>query len=270
MRISVYCASWRASSVICIASSRVGASTTMRAFLPRTPAPRRWSEGRTKAAVLPVPVRARPITSWPSSAGGMACAWIGVGASKPSCLTARSRGASKLNFSKLILPFTSILFGLDLRQENTAPDPGAVCRADPVSLRRKYTTLRSGESLPLFAPFPFHPPLVPPLGGTPGGMSCPPDPLQWPELDGEEGAYIALEVASDSTSMSRGCRLLERVLHPSQMSRVNLRIAQSAHPPGLRNPAIAGGCGGESHSPPLPPSAKRPGAKRTGEGGQTA
>ena len=38
--------------------------------------------GRTKASVLPVPVWAVATTSWPASAGGMACDWTGVGSTK--------------------------------------------------------------------------------------------------------------------------------------------------------------------------------------------
>ena len=37
--------------------------------------------GTANAAVLPVPVCARPTTSWPSSKGGMVAAWIGEGVS---------------------------------------------------------------------------------------------------------------------------------------------------------------------------------------------
>ena len=40
--------------------------------------------GSRKAAVLPVPVAAVPMTSLPASAGGMAWAWMGVGCSKPA------------------------------------------------------------------------------------------------------------------------------------------------------------------------------------------
>ena len=40
---------------------------------------RRCSSGRTKPAVLPVPVWAPPRTSPPERTAGMACAWIGVG-----------------------------------------------------------------------------------------------------------------------------------------------------------------------------------------------
>src|SRR3954469_18159647 len=69
------------SAPICRASSRVGAST--RARVPCLPSSRSRI-GSTNASVLPVPVAAQPITSLPSSAGGMACAWIGVGASKPA------------------------------------------------------------------------------------------------------------------------------------------------------------------------------------------
>ncbi len=40
--------------------------------------------GRRKAAVLPVPVAAVPMTSRPARAGGIAWAWIGVGCSNPA------------------------------------------------------------------------------------------------------------------------------------------------------------------------------------------
>jgi hypothetical protein len=40
---------------------------------------RRWSTGRAKAAVFPVPVWAQPSTSLPSITCGIACAWMGVG-----------------------------------------------------------------------------------------------------------------------------------------------------------------------------------------------
>ena len=35
--------------------------------------------GSANAAVLPVPVWARPTTCWPASSGGIASAWIGDG-----------------------------------------------------------------------------------------------------------------------------------------------------------------------------------------------
>ena len=37
--------------------------------------------GRAKAAVLPVPVWAWPITSWPAIISGMIAAWMGMGVS---------------------------------------------------------------------------------------------------------------------------------------------------------------------------------------------
>jgi hypothetical protein len=44
--------------------------------------------GKPKAAVLPVPVWARPIKSFvPCSKTGMAFSWIGVGCVKPNALT---------------------------------------------------------------------------------------------------------------------------------------------------------------------------------------
>ena len=63
----------------CSASSRVGASTSAcGVFCDRSS----WDRiGSAKAAVLPVPVWARPTTWRPSSSGGMVCAWICDGVS---------------------------------------------------------------------------------------------------------------------------------------------------------------------------------------------
>ena len=66
---------------------RVRASGTARGRAPTSAArtapaaARRCRIGSAKAAVLPVPVWAMPMTSRPASAGGIAAAWIGVGAS---------------------------------------------------------------------------------------------------------------------------------------------------------------------------------------------
>ena len=59
------------------ASSRVGAMMSARTAR-RGPGKRRSRMGSTNAAVLPVPVWARPMTSLPSRTGGMACFWMGV------------------------------------------------------------------------------------------------------------------------------------------------------------------------------------------------
>ena len=62
-----------------IASSRVGARTrACGVFCERS---RRDRMGSAKAAVLPVPVCARPTTWRPSSSGGIVCAWICDGVS---------------------------------------------------------------------------------------------------------------------------------------------------------------------------------------------
>ena len=61
------------------ASSRVGARISERGMRARArPLSSRQSIGRTKAAVLPVPVWAMPSTSRPVRATGMAWLWIGV------------------------------------------------------------------------------------------------------------------------------------------------------------------------------------------------
>jgi hypothetical protein len=44
----------------------------------------RWIKGSANAAVLPVPVAACPRMSRPSTSGGMAAFWMGVGSSYPS------------------------------------------------------------------------------------------------------------------------------------------------------------------------------------------
>ena len=58
-------------------SSRVGVSTS--AWTSSSVGSTDSSSGSPKAAVLPVPVWAWPITSRPSSSGGIACSWIGLG-----------------------------------------------------------------------------------------------------------------------------------------------------------------------------------------------
>ena len=70
-------------SRICAASSRVGVTTSARVVRRGFPS-RRCRIGSRNAAVLPLPVAAHASRSRPSSAGGMASAWIGVGRTKPS------------------------------------------------------------------------------------------------------------------------------------------------------------------------------------------
>ena len=69
-------------SATCIASSRVGTSTSADGcFRSLPPSAMRWSIGSANAAVLPVPVAAWPIRSRPVSSAGIASAWMGVGSS---------------------------------------------------------------------------------------------------------------------------------------------------------------------------------------------
>ena len=69
-------------AAICEASSRVGASTSMRSMAGLGDAAlasaRRCSEGSMNAAVLPVPVWAMPSRSRPVRTVGIAWSWIGV------------------------------------------------------------------------------------------------------------------------------------------------------------------------------------------------
>ncbi len=67
----------RSAWVTWMQSSRVGVITI--AWVSCEVGSRYCSSGRPKAAVLPVPVCAWPITSWPPSSAGIVCSWIGVG-----------------------------------------------------------------------------------------------------------------------------------------------------------------------------------------------
>ena len=69
-----------------MASSRVGERTTACGPFPEMSI--RSKIGMPKAAVLPVPVCACPIRSFPVSAVGIAAFWMGVGSSKPISSTA--------------------------------------------------------------------------------------------------------------------------------------------------------------------------------------
>ena len=76
LMLSAARASRRISTATCSASSRVGHSTIAWVFQRRGSS--RASSARPKAAVLPLPVIAWAIRSWPASASGSAAAWIGV------------------------------------------------------------------------------------------------------------------------------------------------------------------------------------------------
>ena len=89
------------SSVICMVSSRVGASTS-----PCTPPPRLMfcSIDIPNAAVLPEPVCAWPTTSLPESNTGMAASCMGNVSSKPILTRAFNMGASTPNDSNVAVP----------------------------------------------------------------------------------------------------------------------------------------------------------------------
>ena len=82
-------------------SSRVGASTS--ACGVWLSASIRWSNGRPKAAVLPVPVCARATRSWsPLSNTGITFSCTGMGFSKPMSAMPRSRSSLTPNSSNVI------------------------------------------------------------------------------------------------------------------------------------------------------------------------
>ena len=95
---SWHTAIWRISSVICMASSRVGARIT--AWTSSLSGSMRSMMGMPKAMVLPVPVGALAMTSFPSSMGGMHPAWTGVLISYPLFLMARMVASDRPKLSK--------------------------------------------------------------------------------------------------------------------------------------------------------------------------
>ncbi len=94
-------------SAIWFTSSRVGARMRARTDFGwgRSSSPiSRSTSGRPKAAVLPVPVCASPITSRPSRTTGMALSWIGVGLVMPSLISGRVTSAERPNAMKASAP----------------------------------------------------------------------------------------------------------------------------------------------------------------------
>src|SRR5690349_9842003 len=125
----------------CIASSRVGASTSAEGFLPRSPSGSALRMGSAKAAVLPVPVAAWPTRSCPVSSAGIASLWIGVGSSYPRAVrAARSSGRrprwEKRSPSGCIPPFS--------QGARSAPGGRSAAR---LGLRRRLGLLLEGPDL---------------------------------------------------------------------------------------------------------------------------
>ena len=94
------------SSDICMASSRVGAST--KPCMPR-PCFVFCSIDMPNAAVLPEPVWAWPTTSLPESSTGMVASCMGNVSSKPIFTRAFSMGASTPSASNVAVPFSPVL-----------------------------------------------------------------------------------------------------------------------------------------------------------------
>eukprot|EP00967_Tisochrysis_lutea_P069144 scaffold90789_cov30-Tisochrysis_lutea.AAC.3 len=86
-------------SPICRASSRVGETMSPKSGCGFSSS---WlSTGSPKAAVLPEPVSASPITSRPCSAHGIASHWIAEGFLKPILWQASQSGGARPRSSKL-------------------------------------------------------------------------------------------------------------------------------------------------------------------------
>jgi hypothetical protein len=83
--------------VTCSASSRVGVSTSTRGPRPGfAGCARRCNAGSTNAAVLPVPVGAEHMRSWPASASGMERACTGVASVYPDAVSAWTMAGFRL------------------------------------------------------------------------------------------------------------------------------------------------------------------------------
>ena len=125
------CASGNSTSSICLASSRVGASTRARgrgrlvaALPPALPrrsasrsmaaiscslAPRRATSGMEKASVLPEPVRPRPRMSRPARESGRVSAWMGKAVRLPSLASTCAKAPGTPSSVKVgAAPFTML------------------------------------------------------------------------------------------------------------------------------------------------------------------
>src|SRR5215204_2118663 len=83
-------------------SSRVGVRTS--AWMASNSGSTYSIIGIPKAAVLPEPVCAWPITSRPSRSGGTPCSWIGDGVSYPTSSSACRTGAERPRSVKVVTP----------------------------------------------------------------------------------------------------------------------------------------------------------------------
>ena len=89
-------------SAIWRASSRVGARTRPMGWLARaqSSSARRWTRGREKARVLPLPVRPRPRTSRPARVSRRVADWMGKGVVNPRAARSATRSGSTPRLTK--------------------------------------------------------------------------------------------------------------------------------------------------------------------------
>ena len=86
--------------------------------------------GSAKAAVLPVPVWARPTTSRPCISSGMVSCWIAEGCSKPTLRTAATTSSGRLSVSKPgVSSFSSSDFASLADVSSVFPSAPASCAA---------------------------------------------------------------------------------------------------------------------------------------------
>ena len=122
------------SSDICMASSRVGAST--KPCMPR-PCFVFCSIDMPNAAVLPEPVWAWPTTSLPESNTGMVASCMGNVSSKPIFTRAFSMGASTPSASNVAVPFfTCPATAETIALSAVIPAPGPLAAINKLWLRR--------------------------------------------------------------------------------------------------------------------------------------
>ena len=112
-------------SPICWASSRVGLRMTAWGF--RLAGSTLDRMGMPNATVLPVPVGALAIISWPSSISGMAFSWISVISVKPmACVACRISGATRVSSVNcmFVLPFVCFTLIFYYNRLCNAPQDG--------------------------------------------------------------------------------------------------------------------------------------------------
>ena len=107
-------------------SSRVG-TTTSACGVPSPGDRIRWSSGMPKPSVLPVPVRAWPMTSSPARASGRVSSWIANVRSMPASPSARTISSRTPSSANVGAVFSTGALAISGREVSSSGTPASLC-----------------------------------------------------------------------------------------------------------------------------------------------